>query len=255
MSSLQRNFDCRHSTRRLRSPFPDVHNVAPLTAAFHSHPHLQQPASASLPLQVSPAPNPEHRSHTASHQAPWPVATMASCNEEATQSELVHAQGAQSSSSDDTRSLFPHIHLDHVWGLNIDPPESARSCVKPWHEREDTQRFTESGVDDQVRPALPQQCARVQGYEYASATGRLALRKLSACLYSALVWACSTRVRSPEFQEGQAYWLTSSATPLTPSPSPPSPVHHYRSIHLSSPHQVDPFECRPRGFCAQSECR
>ena len=59
-----------------------------------------------------------------------------------------HAGAA--SGADDARSLYPSIRLDQVWGLNVAPPEGAKTCVKPWHEREDTSRWTESGVDDQV---------------------------------------------------------------------------------------------------------
>ncbi|PWN44770.1 DUF1000-domain-containing protein [Ceraceosorus guamensis] len=106
---------------------------------------------------------------------------MASCNEEATLQELVHAQGAQASSSDDTKSLFPQIHLDQVWGLNIEPPESAKKCVKPWHEREDTERFTESGVDDQFIITIPFTCpVRVKSILLNPGRGDFAPRRIRA---------------------------------------------------------------------------
>ena len=79
-----------------------------------------------------------------------------SCNDEATSTERSLHAAAQSgdagaaSGADDARSLYPSIRLDQVWGLNVAPPEGAKTCVKPWHEREDTSRWTESGVDDQV---------------------------------------------------------------------------------------------------------
>ena len=37
-----------------------------------------------------------------------------------------------------------------VHGLNLTVPEDAQALIKPWDEREDTERFAESGVDDQV---------------------------------------------------------------------------------------------------------
>ena len=38
-----------------------------------------------------------------------------------------------------------------VHGLNLTVPEDAQALIKPWDERDDTSRFAESGVDDQVR--------------------------------------------------------------------------------------------------------
>ena len=37
-----------------------------------------------------------------------------------------------------------------VHGLNLTVPEDAQALIKPWDEREDTEHFAESGVDDQV---------------------------------------------------------------------------------------------------------
>ncbi len=42
-----------------------------------------------------------------------------------------------------------------VHGLNLTVPEDAQALIKPWDEREDTQHFAESGVDDQVRNPPP----------------------------------------------------------------------------------------------------
>lgn len=39
---------------------------------------------------------------------------------------------------------------NRVHGLNLAVPEQAKAIVKPWHEREDTGEFADSGVDDQV---------------------------------------------------------------------------------------------------------
>ena len=38
-----------------------------------------------------------------------------------------------------------------VYGLNLSVPEDAKVIIKPWNEREQTDKFAESGVDDQVR--------------------------------------------------------------------------------------------------------
>jgi PITH domain len=37
-----------------------------------------------------------------------------------------------------------------VHGLNLDVPEQARDIIKSWDQREDTTKFADSGVDDQV---------------------------------------------------------------------------------------------------------
>ena len=40
-------------------------------------------------------------------------------------------------------------------GLNLTVPEDAQAIVKPWDDREDTSKWAESGVDDQVRGQAP----------------------------------------------------------------------------------------------------
>jgi hypothetical protein len=50
-----------------------------------------------------------------------------------------------------------HVHTrgnQSVHGLNLTVPEDARAVIKPWNERDDTEFFAESGVDDQVRCVL-----------------------------------------------------------------------------------------------------
>jgi hypothetical protein len=37
-----------------------------------------------------------------------------------------------------------------VHGLNLAVPEHAKEVVKPWSERESTEHYADSGVDDQV---------------------------------------------------------------------------------------------------------
>ena len=43
-----------------------------------------------------------------------------------------------------------------VHGLNLTVPEDAKETIKPWDERESTEKCAESNVDDQVgrRPQL-----------------------------------------------------------------------------------------------------
>jgi len=38
--------------------------------------------------------------------------------------------------------------------LNLTVPEDAKETIKPWDERESTEKFAESNVDDQVRHKL-----------------------------------------------------------------------------------------------------
>ena len=38
-----------------------------------------------------------------------------------------------------------------VHGLNLVVPEDAKAIIKPWAERDDTEKYAESNVDDQVR--------------------------------------------------------------------------------------------------------
>lgn len=35
--------------------------------------------------------------------------------------------------------------------MNLTVPEDAKETIKPWDERESTEKFAESNVDDQVR--------------------------------------------------------------------------------------------------------
>jgi PITH domain len=47
------------------------------------------------------------------------------------------------------------IQLISVHGLNLTVPEDAKAIIKSWDEREDTSKYADSNVDDQVIvPAL-----------------------------------------------------------------------------------------------------
>ncbi|KAJ1021912.1 hypothetical protein NDA16_003674 [Ustilago loliicola] len=58
----------------------------------------------------------------------------------------------------DATSLFEYIVRDKVWGANLDPPESAKNVIKPWHERLSADPSTQSNVDDQLAITVPFTC-------------------------------------------------------------------------------------------------
>ncbi|KAI0654416.1 DUF1000-domain-containing protein [Cubamyces menziesii] len=55
----------------------------------------------------------------------------------------------------DLTNLYGSIDKYNVHGLNLTIPEDAQNIIKPWNEREDTSKFAESGVDDQVIIHIP----------------------------------------------------------------------------------------------------
>ncbi len=58
-------------------------------------------------------------------------------------------EASGSSAADDESNLYPHILQDQVFGLNLALPEAAKLPIKPWHLREDTERYAESQeIDD-----------------------------------------------------------------------------------------------------------
>jgi len=52
-------------------------------------------------------------------------------------------------------SLYGVIDRDNVHGLNLTVPEDAKETIKPWDERESTEKFAESNVDDQLVVHIP----------------------------------------------------------------------------------------------------
>lgn len=50
----------------------------------------------------------------------------------------------------DFANLFGSIDKQQIYGLGLSVPESARDVFKPWDQRDDTSKFVESGVDDQL---------------------------------------------------------------------------------------------------------
>ncbi|KAF8637244.1 hypothetical protein AX17_002955 [Amanita inopinata Kibby_2008] len=62
---------------------------------------------------------------------------------------------SNSDSSTDFANLYNSIDKDNVYGLNLAVPESAKAIIKPWDEREDTNHYVDSGVDDQLIIHIP----------------------------------------------------------------------------------------------------
>ncbi|KDQ58525.1 hypothetical protein JAAARDRAFT_34339 [Jaapia argillacea MUCL 33604] len=52
-------------------------------------------------------------------------------------------------------NLFGVIDKDKVHGLNLTVPEDAKEVIKPWDERDDTTKFADSNVDDQIIIHVP----------------------------------------------------------------------------------------------------
>ncbi|KIK69643.1 hypothetical protein GYMLUDRAFT_34036 [Collybiopsis luxurians FD-317 M1] len=52
-------------------------------------------------------------------------------------------------------NLWRCIDRDNVHGLNLTVPEDAKEVIKPWDQREDTEKFADSNVDDQVIIHVP----------------------------------------------------------------------------------------------------
>ncbi|KAI0252500.1 galactose-binding domain-like protein [Lactifluus subvellereus] len=52
-------------------------------------------------------------------------------------------------------NLYGVIDRDNVHGLNLTVPEDAKEIIKPWDERESTEKFADSNVDDQLIIHVP----------------------------------------------------------------------------------------------------
>ncbi|KAJ3568338.1 hypothetical protein NP233_g5771 [Leucocoprinus birnbaumii] len=62
---------------------------------------------------------------------------------------------AASLAGSDATNLYNVIDRDNVHGLNLAVPEHAKELIKPWSERESTEQFADSGVDDQMIIHIP----------------------------------------------------------------------------------------------------
>ncbi|KIY61825.1 DUF1000-domain-containing protein [Cylindrobasidium torrendii FP15055 ss-10] len=55
----------------------------------------------------------------------------------------------------DATNIYGAIDRDKVHGLNLTVPEDAKELIKPWDQRDDTAKFAESSVDDQIIIHVP----------------------------------------------------------------------------------------------------
>ncbi|TFK83081.1 DUF1000-domain-containing protein [Polyporus arcularius HHB13444] len=79
----------------------------------------------------------------------------------------------------DLGNLYGCIDKQNVHGLNLTVPEDAQALIKPWDEREDTQHFAESGVDDQIIIHVPfTQNVRLRSIILKTGRGELTPRRL-----------------------------------------------------------------------------
>ncbi|THU84348.1 DUF1000-domain-containing protein [Dendrothele bispora CBS 962.96] len=62
---------------------------------------------------------------------------------------------AADSLGSETSNLYRVIDRDNVHGLNLTVPEDAKEVIKPWDQREETSKYAESGVDDQIIIHVP----------------------------------------------------------------------------------------------------
>ncbi|KAL4402053.1 hypothetical protein ACI68E_001705 [Malassezia pachydermatis] len=77
----------------------------------------------------------------------------------------------------DGSNLYNYIDHDRVWGVNIEPPESAKVALKPWDERHSMDRYMESGVDDQMIVTIPFTCpVRIQSILLFAGRSDMAVR-------------------------------------------------------------------------------
>ncbi|KAL9710421.1 hypothetical protein Ac2012v2_006722 [Leucoagaricus gongylophorus] len=62
---------------------------------------------------------------------------------------------AASLAGSDATVLYSVIDRNNVHGLNLAVPEYAKDLIKPWNEREGTEKYADSSVDDQMIIHIP----------------------------------------------------------------------------------------------------
>ncbi|KAI0032858.1 galactose-binding domain-like protein [Vararia minispora EC-137] len=76
-------------------------------------------------------------------------------------------------------NMFVAIDRENVHGLNLAVPEDAKETIKPWDERESTDKFAQSNVDDQMIIHIPfVQNVRLRSILIKSGRGELTPRRL-----------------------------------------------------------------------------
>ncbi|KAJ7065007.1 galactose-binding domain-like protein [Mycena amicta] len=67
-----------------------------------------------------------------------------------------HSSNSNSSAiGTELANLYEFIDKDSVHGLNLAVPEDAKAIIKPWNERDNTEQYADSGVDDQLILHVP----------------------------------------------------------------------------------------------------
>ncbi|KAI0288384.1 galactose-binding domain-like protein [Russula brevipes] len=78
-----------------------------------------------------------------------------------------------------TDNLYGVIDRDNVHGLNLTVPEDAKETIKPWDERESTEKFADSNVDDQLVIHIPfAQNVRIKSVLLKLGRGEVSPRRL-----------------------------------------------------------------------------
>ncbi|KAI0322840.1 DUF1000-domain-containing protein [Amylostereum chailletii] len=76
-------------------------------------------------------------------------------------------------------NMFSAIDRVNVHGLNLTVPEDAKETVKPWDERESTDKFADSNVDDQMIIHIPfTQNVRLRSILVKTGRGEVTPRRL-----------------------------------------------------------------------------
>jgi len=79
----------------------------------------------------------------------------------------------------ETGNLYGLIDKHNVHGLNLTVPEDAKAIIKPWNEKEDTTKYAESNVDDQLVIHIPfAENVRLRSISLKLGRGELAPRHL-----------------------------------------------------------------------------
>ncbi|CAD6977192.1 unnamed protein product [Tilletia controversa] len=129
------------------------------------------------------------------------------CNDEVTTVDLNQV----GLSAGDELNLYEYIDKDHVWGLNLAIPESARQVIKPWNERNSMEVYVESLVDDQFIINVPFTCpCRIKSILLNPGRGDLAPQRCRAYV---------NRPQGISFDEVEA-----TSAPEAPSLPPPPPT-------------------------------
>lgn len=173
------------------------------------------------------------------------------CNDESTTLDQTrpHAssEGTSSSAAGDEQNLYSFIDRDQIFGLNLSDPAQAKLPIKPWDERGDTERYAESGVDDQFVITVPFTCSvRVKSIllnpgrgDFAPQVSRqasLAERfstsfALTDTLYSQRIRAYVNRPSGIDFDDIEA--SSSSSIPDLPSTSSSSSIEASTGITVA----------------------